>query len=628
MNRSGGSIFESINARTLTPLQVSETFVPSAHFADLCRRRHSIVLGPRGSGKTTLLKMLQPSALESWKHVDAGNYVNSIDFTGIFVATDISWSKQLSLLGRGVLEPSIAQLLSLACFTTHALKAVVTAFQQRMGIGNSQSIRDIGRVNLVPGTESLIVSEVAKTWHVVGITPSFFSLRQAMTRRLLEIREVASREAVLGSVGQQERLADIPYLHLHFLQAAAYAIEVFEDEAGISAGKWAYSFDELELAPESIQQELVSSIRSTDERFLFKLALNPFTSNSYLLQAPSSPAPGQDFDQISLWYAERRSARAFCEGLWTELANQKGVKDWTPRAVLGGSYFEAPSEESEDERAAYAPGSRWAKRFKALAAKDQTFRAHLAQRGIDLARLHLMDHEVRAAEIRKIAPIVALRDFYRKGDEPDDEPPNSARSRKTVRPYVGADSIFALSEGNPRIFIGLVGVLLDIAIRKGVLPISPSVQADQILETAEKFSAMLRTIPVEPSRSRPSIGVIPLLRTIARYFHADAIKGDFKAEPCGSFGVDARTADDLLVVLGQALNAGAIIYVPDDEGQIIVTSLRGKRFRLSYLLAPLYGFPIRLGRKVALSSILGTSQVVPTDAGPVQMEFIERDENA
>lgn len=572
--------------------------------------------------------MLQPSALESWKHVDASSYVNSIDFTGIFVATDISWSKQLSLLGNTSLDPIVGQLLSLACFSTHALKAVVTAFQQRSAIGNPHAIRDVGRVHLPPGAETSIVTGVAKAWHVAGIAPSFFSLRQAMTRRLLEIRELASREAVLGATGQQQRLASISYLHLHFLQAAAYAIELFEDEAGIPTGKWAYSFDELELAPESIQQELVSSIRSTDDRFLFKLALNPFTNNSYLLQAPSSPAPGQDFDQISLWYAEKRSAYSFCEGLWSELANQKGVKEWTPRQVLGGSYFEAPNDEDGDEGSAYAPGSRWAKRFKALAAKDQTFREHLAQRKVDLGRLHLMNHEVRAAEIRKIAPIVALRDFYRREDAFDEEPPNSGRSRKSVRLYVGADSIFALSEGNPRIFIGLVGELLDIAVRKKVLPVSPRIQADQLLETAEKFSAMLRTIPVEPSRSKPSIGVLPLLRTIGRYFHEDAIKGDFKAEPCGSFSVDARTTDDLLNVLGQALNAGAIIYVPDDEGQIIVTSLRGKRFRLSYLLAPLYGFPIRLGRKSALSSILSRSQVAEGDVGPIQLQFLEKDENA
>src|ERR1700722_5718334 len=93
------TIFESFNARALTPDQVAATFVPSRQFQDLCKRCHTIVLGPRGSGKTTLLKMLEPAALEAWRHPFADEIASRIDFTGIFVATDISWSQQLSALG-------------------------------------------------------------------------------------------------------------------------------------------------------------------------------------------------------------------------------------------------------------------------------------------------------------------------------------------------------------------------------------------------------------------------------------------------------------------------------------------------------------------------------------------------
>ena len=56
--------------------------------------------------------------------------------------------------------------------------------------------------------------------------------------------------------------------------------------------------------------------------------------------------------------------------------------------------------------------------------------------------------------------------------------------------------------------------------------------------------------------------------------------------------------------LAEALNAGAIIYVPDEREELLLESLRGKRFRLSYLLAPYYGLPLQLGRTVSLSVIL------------------------
>ena len=82
---------------------------------------HSIVVGPRGSGKTTLLKMLQLPALASWKHPDADGFRAKIDFTGVFVAADISWGAQLTALGEARLPDDLRTLLGFSAFTTHML---------------------------------------------------------------------------------------------------------------------------------------------------------------------------------------------------------------------------------------------------------------------------------------------------------------------------------------------------------------------------------------------------------------------------------------------------------------------------------------------------------------------------
>ena len=57
-------------------------------------------------------------------------------------------------------------------------------------------------------------------------------------------------------------------------------------------------------------------------------------------------------------------------------------------------------------------------------------------------------------------------------------------------------------------------------------------------------------------------------------------------------------------MVGRSLNAGALIYIPDGDGEMLLSSLRGKRFRLSYLFAPYYGIPIRLGRAVSVMRAL------------------------
>ena len=77
----------------------------------------------------------------------------------------------------------------------------------------------------------------------------------------------------------------------------------------------------------------------------------------------------------------------------------------------------------------------------------------------------------------------------------------------------------------------------------------------------------------------------------------------------------------MLKVLGQALNASAIVYVPDDNGQLILQSLRDKRFRVSYLLAPIYAIPIRLGPYVNLSSILSAKVSGPPRLKTLPFDF-------
>jgi hypothetical protein len=81
----------------------------------------------------------------------------------------------------------------------------------------------------------------------------------------------------------------------------------------------------------------------------------------------------------------------------------------------------------------------------------------------------------------------------------------------------------------------------------------------------------------------------------------------FIAEPSLTFTVDPNTTDDMLYMLEQALNAGAVVYIPEEESELILSSLKSKRFRISYLLAPLYGLPLRLGEQVSLSTILRAS---------------------
>ena len=601
--RSGSSIFESFNARALRPTEVAETFVPSDHYARLVKRGHSVLIGPRGSGKTTLLKMLQQPALAAWAHPLADKYRTLVDYTGVFIATDISWSAQIESLGENRLDSETHRVVSIAAFSAHVLRSMVVAMLNRIRPANGKNL-SYRNLHLDSDQEAKIVQYIAQAWILSPQISSLLAVKQALRQRLLEIRVVANKEALLGKNGREMRLGELDYIHLHFREAVSAAIEIFNDVVGEEDAHWALLFDELELAPDWIQKELIQSLRSTDERILFKLALSPFSARARLGDSATSAASMQDFEQIPLWYASRVDGYKFCEELWHSMMRKRRGETALPRQVLGKSYFETDKSEWVRNGTAYRANSRLGRRFERLAKDDKSFSDFLAARGIGVGTLESVPKNLRDSVVRKIGPLIAVREYYRFKDE-QGKRRRTTRSRKSAALYSGAASVFAITEGNPRWFIGMVGRILD-RWPEGKSYIAASIQADELAKASQRFAAMLRTIPAPATgKNLKARGVLSLVRKVGDYFHEKTVLDDFIPEPHGSFTIDSHISENLLVVLEQALNAGAIVYLPEDEEQSVLTSLRGKRFRLSYLLAPLYGFPIRVGPAESLSTIFG-----------------------
>jgi hypothetical protein len=150
-----------------------------------------------------------------------------------------------------------------------------------------------------------------------------------------------------------------------------------------------------------------------------------------------------------------------------------------------------------------------------------------------------------------------------------------------------------------------MGRLLDHAKGASTLRVSPAAQGQELLAAAQRFAALLKTFPVEQSAiSNSNRGLLSLVDRIAGFFRDQVVKAPFSPEPYLSFSVDSHVSEALLRSLSQALNLGAIVYIPDGDGEVLLTSLKGKRFRISYWLAPLYGLPLILGKPISLSKIL------------------------
>lgn len=608
----------AFNARWLSTSQIAASFVPPSIFERLTGTCHSMLVGPRGSGKTTLLKMLQPSTLGHWRAEGSATIKDRIDYAGVFIPADICWREQLGSLSRDAREGESGPTSRLAVVTSilHALvDAAYWRISQPEGAGRYRGAA------LSREREADLVRMMAKQWELPIEVPSLLTLKHALAARFGSIPALA-KEA--GRRSQLQSSLD-SVMAAPLLSHVSHFVEVFNDYAGESEGKWALLFDELEIAPDWLQDELIRSTRSIDQRLLLKLSLSPYNRFMGLQNTGHSPDSINDFDQIQLWYANRDhygirlEQKQFCESMWKAALNARGIPYTSPYKALGESYsFDADpttgastsddqppggKEKGKTTKTAYSPLGKRGKVFLDLYQRDRSFKEYIDNLGIDLLNIPGMSEQARASSIRKVAQVVATRDFYRRADlDAENEP--GRRGRKSFDLYVGAESLFAVSEGHPRWLKILFARILEGEPPRELMRVTTPKQNAALTASAHRFSALLKTYPVQYVRGAGGGSILKLVQRIGQYFHDEVVAADFKPEPVSSFIVDSSISDDYLEALQTALNLGAIVYVPDGESEIALSSLRGKRFRLSYWLAPVFGIPLVLGKAVALSTVL------------------------
>jgi hypothetical protein len=590
--------YESFNARALSPKQVAIGFVPPDAFRQLCKRRHSVVAGPRGSGKTTLFKMLQVSALRTWSHEAADSIREQIDFTGVFIPTDRTWGEQLSSVGADRLEPMLQDLLGIAAFTTQILRATVSACVERTTSDPGVPAPDFRRISLSPSQELALSRKLAGAWDLSVEAATLLGLKAALAQRLMKIHQLANQCILLTPERRREFLLEADFLHISYLSAVPAFLDIFEEVSGIGDERWALLFDELELAPERIRTSLTQALRSVDQRLIFKLSIAPFSRE--LEESVKAASDRNDFDLIRLWYPSKEDGYPFSRSLVRQMLSRRGIKD-APEAVFGFTT-------AENTRVKAGPEYRSASIYRSLAAKDPSFRRYLDRHGVGIENISLPSESEQAASLRKIVSIVTIRDAYlRSGRDANTNGGAELRSRKAGHIYCGIPAMLAVSEGNPRWLIALVDRLLD-SRDAGSNRVSRSAQDREINSLISRFSAFLRTIPNESNdKDKKRTNVYGLIDAIGKALTKEVLEKPFNPDPIGTFIVDSHAPDGELRALEQAVYAGAIIFVPESENEIATGSLRGKRFRLSYLLAPKYKLPLVLLRPKSLGALLSPS---------------------
>lgn len=576
--------FDSFNARQLSPLEVAMTFIPSDNFSELLKKTHHVVIGPRGSGKTTLFKMLQLPALAAWSDRDRDLYLNSMEYITVFVPADISWSVQWRSYSKK-LPNEYGRLIEESLFLTHTVRSFVESFTHTLNPTLRDGPLKKFAFTLSGSSEVELVKRLAHCLKIACSAPTLQSLEFSLRSRMADLGYYMNR------VVADEQLPEFVFLDFSGILSAM--IFSFNNAVNRPDQIWGFAFDELEIAPKAIRAKLFSLQRSTDQKILLKLSMSPYSKDFNMANEAVSPTAGNDFTPLYLWYAHKEDARPFCKLLFQRVCELFDVKDATPRDILGLSELDTEN----GEKSAYAVGSAHYKRLLSLSQKDPTFSEFLQRRGIDLDAIDKMDEDTRASKVRKIINIVTVRDEFLKED-------GALRSRKNPALYAGAPTLFDLSEGNPRIFLGLLVPLVKRFAQTGV-KVPPHEQSRAIQIVSNRSLAHLKNLPfTESGRSTAFTTIFDLIDDLGKFFFQKVILEPFSADPPTTFSVDIDMHGDVLEALGNALNAGAIVAMDVNPAKPLIEDMRGKRFRLNHLFGPEYRLPLVTSKDRKLSGII------------------------
>jgi len=588
MNTS--SIYGAFNARWLSPEDIARAFVPTSHFKALVKVQHSLLMGPRGCGKTTLLKMLTRPAQTIWwrERVPAAPGLAEFptpDFEAIYIPSDIRWSYELDAISNELKDYStIAETVQRASVGISAVTEATRVFQRIL----EDTERD----------EEKLLTGIITHLRLGPTVPSFAEVRLKLRSWAEEIHRLFVFRDPDRLRARVETLP--PSITGHASDALSRACALFEEYApDVAPKKWALCFDELEIAPRWLQSELLNSLRSIDQHFLLKLTWSPILPSDLIEHQEQQ----HDYSVIRMWHSHAAEARPFAQEYSTNLLRDRLDNDKiTPVDVFGVSPFaqdDLPEETSGDP---YGEGTNIWRSMVALAAKDRSFRDFLTESHLDPINPVTDIPKLRDEVLRKIKPIVLLRDAYVR------ESPGTfyRRSRKLFGLYYGEDAIYAMSEGNPRLLAGLLNELVDSETRPaaGTPRIRPETQARILLAASQRMRTGIKTYPVGSSIRASSLS--NLVGTLAEYLHAELVGPTFNPDPVGSFLVDKDVAPELLDTIRVGLLIGAFVYVGSTASDVPVTVL-GSRIRLSHMLAPIYKLLFRNFREIRLSTALRVS---------------------
>lgn len=456
--------------------------------------------------------------------------------------------------------------------------------------------------------EVTLCKALSQAWYLkTDYRFTLVALEKAVLERVTEINIFIEKLRYYTSIGESRQLDPEDYVFINYFDVVRSGIQAFEmafQGYHSSEQRWALCFDELEIAPKWLQHELVEFLRSRDQKIILKLTTSPVVSLYELVGEDMRTIVAgerQDYEIIRIWTYEKigfHEWSKFCNKL-VEKRYGKRLSNNPMSSIIGESSFDisilsimyGEARKRAEGVKAYDKGSPSWWLFREYARKNSGFKDYLIKQGVDPDNPVPKHKSQRSAVFRKVKPLVLLRYL------------NNSKLR--VKPvYYGVPLIYDMCDGNPRVLITLLESMISEWERRKGEEVALQTQSRIIEDISNSFVQLYSNHPDATIRiGVRSINLGVLLDTIGDYFRGKVYSSGTWDIPT-KFYVDDKVDKRIVDLLKLALDLGAIVYVDPTEG-LSESGLYGKEFRLSYLISPRYGLPLRMLKSINLSTIVG-----------------------
>ncbi len=599
-------LFDSFNAKYLSFQEVSESFVTNDEFFQLMKNNSILLMGPRGCGKTTLLKMLTPIGLKFWKGIEAEEIKKQINFTAIYIPSDIQWKNQFDYLNKYINgKKEIVEIITQFLFTANIQVAVCKTFNSVIALGDHD---EIDKINY----EYHVCKSLINVWNIDNDpVPTFDDIEIKILEKVRFINTLINKKIFRNEIHEIEKaLPD--YVYDNYFDIVKLGCKVFEKILNLKHNhKWALCFDELEIVPKFIQLELIKYLRSVDQKYIFKLTTTPlFNLENNDLEATQ----GNDFSTIKLWVYDEEGLRRwekFCRQLLSNRFRkeykennfnlEKVFGEYSLDEIIKSELNELNEKEKKElqYKGMFYPGINKGSSinflFKRLAKVDDSFNTFLRKKNINHLDPFSHDKLEQKSVFLKYKVDAIYRLIYKN------------RTRRTPSIHYGLPYIFDICDGNPRLVIGLIDEMLKNSKFhiKDNCNITKQEQSRIIYEASDKYFNLIKNHPDSTiiSHNYDFNLATNLLEKIGKYMLDKLVKGEFSKTAPSTFRVDDGINHKYIQLLETALSLGAIVYLDPTES-LSKTGIVEKRFRLSGFLAPKFKIPSRIHQEVRLSTVL------------------------